>query len=341
MGMARGNSAFYEIIQGDRPAWGMRIFVDSVCRTGSMAFAMRCLRGLGLLGASLVCFFGCAHVHIKNVTPEVLPVNASGVYSIAMDFSVMSSGVNERSMIARVCVDGRMMPMCRVSRGHYAYEYRMPADRTSVPYFFEVNYSRQTEAGLQHICEKSPTYRLSLSDHYALGMDTQRGTPGTVVTVIGRGFREGDTVYVDNQPVETKLVSPTAIRFCIPPLAADRPYTVELANAQETLPVGKIFIDRGIIRTSPRALEIPRGKAVELVISLSSQAPGDGVEIDVTTDIPDAIFVPDVVVRGGKNSTTAMLEGAESARGTLFLRADGFMETAVPVVIYATEAERK
>ncbi|MDR2677349.1 MAG: IPT/TIG domain-containing protein [Puniceicoccales bacterium] len=306
-----------------------------------MIFAMRYLRGLGLLSVSLVCCFGCAHVHIKNTTPEVLPVNASGVYSLAMDFSVLSSGVNERSIVARVCVDGRMLPMKRVSRGHYIYEYRMPADRTSVPYFFEVNYSRQTDGGLQHICEKSPTHQLSLSDHYALGMDTQRGTPGTVVTVIGRGFREGDTIYVDEQAMETKLVSPTALRFRIPPLAADRHYTVELANANETLPVGKILIDRGIIRTSPRALEIPKGKSAELVISLSSQAPGEGVEIDVTTDIPDAVFVPDVIVRGGKNSTTAIIEGAEPARGTLFLRADGFMETAVPVVIYGTESEKR
>jgi hypothetical protein len=88
-------------------------------------------------------------------------------------------------------------------------------------------------------------------------------------------------------------------------------------------------------------LEIPKGKSVELVISLSSQAPGEGIEIDVTTDIPDAVFVPDVMVRGGKSATTATIEGAESARGTPFLRANGFTETAVPVVIYGTESERR
>ncbi|MDR0727822.1 MAG: IPT/TIG domain-containing protein [Puniceicoccales bacterium] len=302
---------------------------------------MRLSRRLGLVIASLVCFSGCAHVHIKNATPEVLPVNASGVYPLAMDFSVLNSGVNERSIVARVCVDGRAFPMKRVTRGHYSYEYRMPADRVSVPYFFEVNYSRQTDAGLQHVHEKSPTYQLSLSDHYALGMDTQRGTPGTVVTVIGRGFREGDTIYVDDQAVETKCVSSTALRFRIPPLAADRRYSVELGNAKETLPVGKIFVDRGIIKTSPRALEIPVGKSAELVIGLSCSAPGDGVEIDVTTDIPDAVVVPDMFVRNGKSSTTVAIEGVEPARGTLFLRADGFMETAVPIVIYGTEPEKR
>jgi hypothetical protein len=302
---------------------------------------MRFLSGFGLLGASLVCFLGCAHVHIKNATPEVLPVNASGVYPLTMDFSMLSSGVNERSVVARICVDGRKMSMKRISRGRYSYEYRMPADRASVPYFFEVNYSRQTDAGIQHICEKSPTYQLLLSDHYALGMDTQRGTPGTIVTIIGRGLREGDAVYVNDQAVETRYISPTSIQFRIPPLAADRYYIVELADSHETLPVGEIFIDRGIIKTSPRALEIPKGQSVELVINLSSTALGNGVEVEVTTDIPDAIFVPDVVVRGGKSSTTAIIEGAEPARGTLFLRADGFMETAVPVVVYGTEQERR
>jgi hypothetical protein len=280
-------------------------------------------------------------VHIKNATPDVLPVNASGVYPLTLDFFVLSSGVNERNIVAHVCVDGRMLPMKRVSQGHYSYEYRMPSDCTSIPYFFEVNYSRQTDNGLQHVREKSPTYHLSLSDHYALGLDTKRGTPGTVVTVIGRGFREGDMIYVDDQVTETKVISPTAIRFRLPSLPADRYYSVELANAQETLPVGTIFIDRGIIKTSPRALEIPKGKSVELVINLSSPAPGEGIEIDVTTDIPNAIVVPDVIIHGGKNSITIAVEGAESARGTLFLRADGFLETAVPVVIYGAELGKK
>ncbi|MDR2340724.1 MAG: IPT/TIG domain-containing protein [Puniceicoccales bacterium] len=325
-----------------RPSGGVvGILVDRKLVAVSIASAMRILRRLGLLGVSLVCFFGCAHVHIKNATPEILPVNASGVYPLTLDFAVASSGVNERSIVARVCVDGRMMSMKRISRGHFSYDYHMPADRASVPYFFEVNYTRQTDAGLQHICEKSPTYQLLLSDHYALGMDTQRGTPGTVVTVIGRGLREGDTVYVNNQAVETKLISPTAIQFRIPPIAADRYYIVELADSHETLHVGKIFIDRGIIKTSPRALEIPKGQSVELVINLSSTALGNGVEIEVTTDIPDAIFVPDLIVRSGRSSITAIIEGAAPARGTLFLRAEGFMETAVPVVVYGTESDKK
>ncbi|MDR0428666.1 MAG: IPT/TIG domain-containing protein [Puniceicoccales bacterium] len=276
---------------------------------------------------------GCTHVSIRNVTPQVMATNISRVYPLTMNFAARDGKVNTESIRAHVIIDGHSRKMRSVGHNRYVYEYRMTSDNPKVIYSFSVDYSRRCGGKLCFFNEKSPDFELILTGHYAMGLDSQRGIPGAPITIIGRGFQKSDTVYVGDSVAETQFLSPTAIQFRIPQLPSGKHYNVELANPNGTLPAGKIFVDKGNISTNPKAIEIKCGESTILQITISAPAPSGGLEIDVTTNIPDAIVVPDVHIRQGKVTTSLKIEGAEVAHGMLFLSGKEYAETAIPLVI--------
>jgi hypothetical protein len=250
-----------------------------------------------------------------------------------MDFTPRDGKVNVENVRAHVTIDGHSRNMRHIGRNRYVYEYRMPTDAQKIVYSFDVDYSRRTDTKLRYFNEKSTDFELLLTGHYAMGLDSQRGAPGASITIIGRGFQKNDTVYVGEEAADTQFLSPTAIQFRIPQLPAEKYYSVELASPSGTLPAGKIFIDRGTISTNPKAIEVKCGDAISLHVNIPHPAPANGLEIDVSTNIPDAIIAPDVFIRAGKTSTTVKIEGVEVTHGMLYLSGKEYAETVIPLVI--------
>jgi hypothetical protein len=62
-------------------------------------------------------------------------------------------------------------------------------------------------------------------------------------------------------------------------------------------------------------------------------APPGGLLIDVTTDVPESVIMPEIIVPQGQTSVTITVEGGKSGSGSLFLKGFGAGEVTVPVTI--------
>ena len=64
-------------------------------------------------------------------------------------------------------------------------------------------------------------------------------------------------------------------------------------------------------------------------------APAGGLLLDITTDIPESVIMPEAVVPPGQNSLSITVEGGKPGSGSLFLKGYGSGEVSVPVTVSA------
>ncbi|MDR2576832.1 MAG: IPT/TIG domain-containing protein [Puniceicoccales bacterium] len=285
-----------------------------------------CIMALGLLSA-------CSHVSVQNTTPRIMATNAAETYPLSMRFHVRSGDVDRETVRAKVIVDGKARGMRRSGFDAYIYEYAMPKDHSNISYYFDIDYVQRHETGNRPKSCKSNTFTLELSNRYVLGLDSTRGTPGTRITVIGRGFGKDDVVMVGSVPAETHFESATALQFFVPALPSGSGYLLTIANEDGSIPAGKFRIDSGSISAVPRNVDLHVGERVNIVLTASAAAPEHGLPVDITTDIPDAICVEDTSIPRGRCSINFMVEGVAPAEGTFFVNVEGFRTLAIPICV--------
>lgn len=291
------------------------------------------MKKLGVLGV-LLFMTGCAHLSVKNTTPSTVPVNASGVYPITMETIVRSGDVVHETIHPTVVVDGKKRPMKSLKNDQYIYQYRIPRDQNSASYYFDVDYTLQGNSGIRHLNVKSPVYELKLANRYAVGIDSHRGVPGSHINIIGKGFTEKDQVRVGDQVADSQFVSSSSIQFILPAVSAEEYHEVVIFDEDgNEINAGKIFMDAGTITTSPSLIQLRQNESTNVTFTISFPAPKGGLDLDITTNIPDSISMPDVRVRQGRTSATVTIEGNEVGQGALFIQAEGYGQIAIPVIV--------
>jgi hypothetical protein len=55
--------------------------------------------------------------------------------------------------------------------------------------------------------------------------------------------------------------------------------------------------------------------------------------VNVTTDVPHSVIMPEVIIPAGQNSVSVSIQGGEPASGSLFVGAAGKGEITVPVSV--------
>ena len=81
------------------------------------------------------------------------------------------------------------------------------------------------------------------------------------------------------------------------------------------------------------ALNLRTGQRESLTFTIPNAAPAGGTLLDVTTDIPDSIIMPEVIVPQGQSSVTVTVEGGKPGSGSLYLKGFGTGEVTVPVTV--------
>ena len=67
---------------------------------------------------------------------------------------------------------------------------------------------------------------------------------------------------------------------------------------------------------------------------LDNPAPAEGLAVNVTTDIPDNVIMPEVTFMGGERTASVNITGGEEpAKGTLFISARGFSSLEIPIEV--------
>ena len=87
------------------------------------------------------------------------------------------------------------------------------------------------------------------------------------------------------------------------------------------------------------SIEISTGDKEEITIHSSLNAGPGGLYVNVTTDIPNSVIMPEVVIPEGENSISVEIEGGDAGEGHLYISAKGFNEVELPIIVQGDEGE--
>jgi hypothetical protein len=287
--------------------------------------------------AGLLLLAGCETVTLTNLTPPSMPENPSQIYTFSLRVTPRTRTVSDSSIDPHIVVDGRSYAMKRAALGEgiYEFEYQLPAGREQVAYYYLVNYAVDGSSGPIAREAYTDVTNAKIARRYVVSLEVNRGPVGSRISVLGRGFTRQDSIVFNGQTVRTVYESPTSLSFFVPALEANKNYNVSLSSAAGSSPVGTFRIDPSNVTVSQTSMTLRTGERQSITFSLPNPAPAGGTLLDVTTDIPESVIMPEVIVPQGAVSTTVMVQGAKPGTGSLFLKGYGAGEVAVAVTVTA------
>lgn len=276
---------------------------------------------------------GCETVTLTDLTPKSMAENPSQIYTFSLRVAPRTNTVT--SISPNIIVDGQSYKMkpSPLGAGLYDFEFQLGGGRDRIAYYFLVNYNVEGN----NVATPKETYTsvetVQIVRRYVLSLEVNRGPVGARISVLGRGFTTQDTIFLGGAPARTNFESPNALSFFVPPLEANRNYAVTLSSVAGNSPVGTFRIDPSSVIVSPAALTLRTGERQPLTFTLPNAAPPGGTLLDITTDVPESVIMPEVIVPQGQTYTSVTVEGGRPGSGSLFLKGFGAGEVTVPITV--------
>lgn len=295
--------------------------------------ARRIIAGFAAAAALLV-LTGC-NLTITNLTPDVFHENPSQLYTITARVKPTARSLDRSSLQVSVIIDGQDQAMRKNADTEdvYEFDYPLPAGRNQASYYFLVRYRFNSDTPAKSYQVYSEVHGFTVEHRYALRLDANRGPVGARVNVVGGGFTPRDVVYLDTTPARTVCESPSSLSFFVPPVEPDRNYNIAIGGGGTTLSVGTFRADATGASVSPASLTLRTGENQTLTFTIPSVAPQGGLLLDVTTDIPESVIMPEVVVPEGATSVSVPVQGGKPGAGALYLKGFGRGELVIPVAV--------
>jgi len=287
---------------------------------------------LAILSALLLT--GC-EVGMTNLTRSEVPQNPSGIYTLGLKAVPKNANIEKASFKPYIVINGQKHPMQKGDMGPdtFEYDYKMPLGANRARYYYLVEYKVKNQDTQNYREAQSELYDLTLVNRYVSEMQSNRGLVGSTIPVTGRGFTEFDTILVDDVEAETQYVSPNVLLFKVPPLPGNKIYDVELKGDHGISRIGEFRVDAAAIRVNKSRVDLKEGQRSMLVLQIDEEAPKSGLEVDVTTDVPESVIMPEAIIPGGARTVSVMVEGGKPGHGNIFFAAPGYQETAIPVEV--------
>jgi hypothetical protein len=288
-----------------------------------------------LVGLALLS--GCDTVTLTNLTPPSTPENPSQIYTFTLRVTPRTTTVAATSIAPHVIVDGKNFDMKKspIGEGLYEFEYQVGAGRDELAYYFLVNYTVEGNGMITPAENYTEISRVKIIRRNVISLEANRGPVGARIAVVGRGFTAQDVISFNGTPARTVCDSPNSLSFFVPALDGGRNYQVTLSSSAGNSPVGTFRIDSSSVTVSPSALSLTTGGKSSLTFSIPNPAPAGGTLLDVATDVPESVIMPEVVIPQGQTSTTVTVEGGKPGTGSLFLKGFGAGEVSVSVSVTA------
>ncbi|MEO6996020.1 MAG: IPT/TIG domain-containing protein [Lacunisphaera sp.] len=270
---------------------------------------------------TLLAFSGCKFT-ITNLTPGTVPQNPSQIYTITASFRSDSDRVVKSSIQPRIVIDGQAYKMSQsdVRSDIWEFDYQIPAGRAAASYYFICNYRVEGSANPEAVEIYSDLQTMKIVGRYVLRPEANRAPVGSRVSVLGAGFTPTDVVYFDSTPTRTVFESPSSISFFVPAVPPAQNYKLTVVGAGSTLDVGMFRVDAISFQVSPSAVVLRSGEQQAVTFTIPTEAPAGGLVIDVTTDVPESVIMPEVNVPAGQTSVTVPLQGGKPGIGSLFFK---------------------
>ena len=87
------------------------------------------------------------------------------------------------------------------------------------------------------------------------------------------------------------------------------------------------------LRVIPGAITLSQGQRQAIAFSIDGAAPRDGLLVNVTTNIPNSVIMPEVIIPEGARTVNVTVQGGAAGSGKLFIEALGYEEVVVPITI--------
>lgn len=293
---------------------------------------------LGFAAAAMLALLpGCDTVTLTNLTPASMPENPSQIYTFTLRVTPRTNTVPPKSIAPHIVVDGQNFDMkpSALGGGLYEFEYQLGAGRDDIAYYFLVTYETEGNNVLTPGEVYTEVTHAKIVRRYVLSLEVNRGPVGARVSVLGRGFNPQDIVFFSGVAARTVCESPNSLSFFVPPLEAGKNYSVALNGGNGYSPVGTFHIDPSTVSVSPTSLTLRTGARQMLSFTIPNPAPPGGTLLDLTTDVPESVIMPEVVIPAGNTSVTITVEGGRPGTGSLFLKGFGASELTVPVTVTA------
>jgi hypothetical protein len=286
---------------------------------------------------ALFALCGCTTVKLTNLTPSSLPENPSGIYTFTLRVVTTSNSVSEASIAPHIVVGAESHDMVKsdVSPQIFEFDYKLPAFQNDIGYYYVVDYSAQNAGSQNPMQTYTPIQHAAIVSRYVLSLEANRGPVGARVGVLGRGFTPQDLIGFDGTPVRTVYESPTSLGFYVPALAVGKTYSVTLSSSAGNSPVGTFRVDPSEVTVDPASLTLSPGGKQALTFTIGQPAPAGGLLLDITTDVPESVIMPEVVVAEGQTSVSIEVQGGKPGAGSLFLKGYGSGEVSIPVTVSA------
>lgn len=281
----------------------------------------------------LLVLTGC-NFTVTNLTPRTVPANPSHIYTITASFHPKTQRILASSIQPRIIIDGQSYPMTKNSAGTdiWEFDYQLPAGRDAASYYFICNYQMEGQTDSAPAEIYSDMQSLQVIGRYVIRSEASRAPVGSRVSVLGAGFTPADIVYFDQTPTRTVFESPSSLSFFVPSVESARSYKLSVIGSGQNLDVGTFRVDAISFQVTPSALIIPQGEQQAVTFTIPTPAPAGGMLIDVTTDVPASIIMPEVLVPAGLNSVTIPVQGGKPGVGSLFFKSSAG-ESAVSVTV--------
>lgn len=296
--------------------------------------ARKFLLSLGI-ALGLLFLAGCQGIVLTNLTPSSLPENPSQIYTITLRVTPKIQTIVPGSLQPHIIIDGQSHRMSKSALGEnmFEYDYQLTGGREEIAYYFLVKYLIEGNGTRTPGETYTEVTRARIVRRYVLSLEVTRGPVGARISVLGRGFTPQDVIYFDNIPARTVFESPNAISFFVPAVAAGQNYRVMLGGASGNSPVGTFRVDTSALSVFPTSLTLRPRERQKLTFTVPNAAPPGGLLLDVTTDVPESVIMPEVIVPQGQMSVEITVEGGKPGSGTLYLKGYGAGEVTVPITV--------
>jgi hypothetical protein len=291
-----------------------------------------------LLSASLCFLTSCNQPSFINLTSGNLSQNPSGIYTLQTELDIQDRKVNQDTIQVFAVVGGDTIPMVKdpVNTSLWSCDYKLPQGFDEATYYYLAKYSAHRDgSGLVPKKVKSDLQVFRLENRYVGNLASYRGPVGVGIAVQGRGMTKYDSITLGGSKATTKYLSENELRFTVPALPSGIDYPVQLIGGPHgALDIGNFRIDESVLGVVPSSLEIKSGDSATLLFKIDFEAPESGLSIDVKTNIPNSVIMPEATISHGNKTVNIPIRGGEPGEGKLVVTAPGYQPVEIPLRVF-------
>lgn len=290
------------------------------------------------LSVSLFLLSSCKRPSFINLTSTNISQNPSGIYTIQTEVDLQDRKIFSDSIEVFLYVGGEAYPMVKdpVNPSLWSCDYKLPSGFDEATYYYQANYLIERENGSQaKRSQKSDLQVFRLENRYVGNLAAYRGPVGVEIAVQGRGLTKYDSITIGGEKASTRYLSENELRFTVPSLPADLDYSVQLIGGPHgALDIGNFRIDESTLGVVPSSLEIQSGDSATLLFKIDFEAPTGGIPIDIKTNIPTSVIMPEAFIAAGDKTVNIPVRGGEPGEGKMIVTASGYEPVEIPVKVF-------